>query len=184
MIVFFILIVILCLLILAGVIYGLIIIICRFTNRIINKTEFRDFKIIKKYRTTIIVISICLSVIFSCSYLFYNPSKNFSTAYIEKNGGKYILTLYGKRNLMAHDPISLLSKETFIDSIKFEIPRSEGIIDGLVIPNKLGSFEIVEGDAITIKDKTLKINLFYHNYNAKKNEPSNWNGSYELKWRN
>ena len=84
---------------------------------------------------------------------------------------------------MVHDPISLFKKGTYIDSAKFEIPRAEGIIDGLEIPNRPGSYKIIKGNAIIIRDKTMTFSLFYDNYDDKKTDPSTWNGNYELEWR-
>ena len=84
---------------------------------------------------------------------------------------------------MVHDPISLFKKGTYIDSAKFEIPRSEGIIDGSEIQNRTGSYKILKGNAITINNKTMMVNLFYDNYDEKKTDPSTWNGNYELEWR-
>lgn len=84
---------------------------------------------------------------------------------------------------MVHDPISLFKKGTYIDSIIFEIPRAEGIIDGLEIPNRPGSYKILKGNAITINNKTLMVEVFYDNYDDKKTDSSTWNGNYELEWR-
>ena len=84
---------------------------------------------------------------------------------------------------MAHDPISLFKKGTYIDSSKFEIPRAEGIIDGLEIPNRPGSYKILKGNAITINNNVMKVRLFYDNYDNKKIDASTWNGDYELEWR-
>lgn len=84
---------------------------------------------------------------------------------------------------MVHDPISLFKKGTYIDSTKIVIPRSEGNIDGLEIPNRLGSYKIMKGNAISISNNKLQVKLYYDNYDDKKIDPSTRNGDYELEWR-
>ena len=84
---------------------------------------------------------------------------------------------------MVHDPISLLKDRTYVDSEKFMIPRSKGIIDGLEIPTQPGTYKILPGNAVEITDNSMKIRLFYDNYDDKTKEPSTWNGDYQLEWR-
>jgi len=169
---------------LAGAIYLVIYLITFIYKLLIDKDVSVNFKRSKRYNAIILPLSICISIIFSCCYLFYNPAHNYKTAYIEKDADKYSITVFGKRNLMAHDPVSLLKKETYIDSVKFEIPRAEGIIDGLEIPNVPGYYKILKGNAIEINSTTIKISLFYDNYDNKKIDSSGWNGIYKLEWRN
>lgn len=170
--------------ILASLIYGFIIFTIIIVNKIIGKDVDSNIRKKLNYNRITIPVSIFLSILFSCYYLFSNPSHNFKIGYLEKSSDKYIITLFGKRNLMAHDPISLLKKTTYIDSVKFEIPRAEGIIDGLEIPNYPGSYKIMKGKAIVLDKETLKVNLFYNNYDRKTIDASTWNGTYKLKWRN
>lgn len=176
-------IVILWLFILAALIYGIILLLTFLTKIIIGKNKTGSFKNSRNYNRITFSISVFLSILVSCYYFFSNPAHNFKTAYIEKQGNKYIITIKGKRNLMVHDPISLFKNETYIDSAKFEIPRAEGIIDGLEIPNQPGSYKILKGNAIIITSNSMKVNLFYDNYDDKKTDPSTWNGEYELEWR-
>jgi hypothetical protein len=171
------------LLILTGLIYGLILLLTFVVKLFIDKSETDNLRKTKKYQRITILISICLSIIFSSRYLFSNPAYNCKTAYIEKSTDEYIITLLGKRNIMVHDPISMLKKGTYIDSMKFKIPRPEGIIGGSEIQNRPGSYKIINGKAITIKNKTMKVELFYDNYDNKKIDPSTWNGEYKLEWR-
>jgi len=171
------------LLFLTGIFYGFIFIVTLLTRIIIDKSETGSFRKTKQYNRISLPISIFLSIIVNCYYLFSNPAHNFKTAYIEKGTGNYMITIIGRRNLMAHDPISLFKKGTYIDSVKFEIPRPGGIIDGLEIPNNPGSYKICKGNAITINNKAMTVSLFYDNYDYKKIDPSIWNGNYELEWR-
>lgn len=131
-----------------------------------------------------IYITTILSVLFILFEIFYNPAKNFKTAYIEKTNDKYIITVIGKRNLMVHDPISALKKGTYIDSAKFTIPKAYGIIKGMEMPNEPDSYKTINNHALIIDDKTITINLFYDNYDDKVNQPSVWNGKYKLVKRN
>lgn len=124
-----------------------------------------------------------LNLIFSGSifllliaYFLYNSAKNFETAYIEKSGNTYIITLKGKRNLMVHDPISLMKKGTYIDSIKFVIPQAEGTVEG---KNILNEKNLQDNNALIIQKNKLEVNIFY--FNSKK---SSWNGKYKLVKRN
>lgn len=176
-------IVILCLLILTGLIYGAIFLITLSTRIVINKSETGSFRKTKKYNRIALPISICLSIILSCYYLFSNPSHNFKAAYIERSADKYILTIYRQRSLMAHDPVSLLQRKTYLDSAKFELPKSDGIIDGTEIIYKDTYFNFLKGSTMTIKNETLTLNLEYiSNYDSSRSK-LDLNGIYTLKWR-
>ncbi len=84
---------------------------------------------------------------------------------------------------MAHDPISLLQKRTYLDSAKFEIPKPEGIIDGTETIYRNTYFKFLKGSNITINGESAIINLAYiDNYNKQKSNLS-LNGVYKLKWR-
>ncbi len=131
-----------------------------------------------------LIISLFLFFITIFYFLFYNPATNFKTAYIEKSNEKYIITVKGKRNLMVHDPISLLKKGTYIDSAKYVISRPYGIIKGKELPNGPDSYPTINNNAITIKGNSLKINLIYYNFDDKANKSSVWNGNYKLVKRN
>ncbi|MFV0185615.1 hypothetical protein OBK25_12960 [Empedobacter falsenii] len=85
---------------------------------------------------------------------------------------------------MVHDPISILKKGTYIDSTKFEIPRNDGIIKGIELPQEKGSYPYLKNSTILINGNSLKINLFYYNYDDKENRAETWNGNYKLIKRN
>jgi len=115
--------------------------------------------------------------------MFSNPAKNFKTAYIDKTGDNYQVTLLGKRSLMTHDPISILKRETYIDSFKINIPRQEGIIDGTELFNRPGGYKLTKGTTISITDDKMKVTLLYDNFDDKTIDKSFWNGEYDLQWR-
>ena len=84
---------------------------------------------------------------------------------------------------MAHDPISLLQRKTYLDSAKFELPKSDGVIDGTDIIYKDTYFKFLKGSSMTIKSETLTVNLDYiSNYDSTKSKLA-LNGTYTLKWR-
>ena len=85
---------------------------------------------------------------------------------------------------MLHDPISAIKKGTYIDSAKFTVLKSNGIIKGKELPTDLGSYPTINNDAIIIKGNSLKINLIYYNFDDKVNKPNVWNGKYKLVKRN
>ncbi len=145
--------------------------------------KFLKFKS-QNLRRNKIYVAIILTVLFILFELFYNPAKNFKIAYIEKTNDKYVITVKGKRNLMVHDPISALKKGTYMDSAKFVVTRSCGIIKGMELPKENDSYPTINNDALIIDNKTITINLFYNNYDNKIKQPSSWNGKYKLVKRN
>jgi hypothetical protein len=137
----------------------------------------------RQYNRVLIPLAIVLAIGGSIGYLLYNPALNFRTAYIQKKGTGYLVTVKGRYLLMAHDPISMLAKSTYIDSSQFEIPRASGIIDGREIPAEPGYYQLLPGPAIVFSQNSLRLALFYDNYDDRKTDPSAWNGEYELVWR-
>ena len=138
----------------------------------------------KKLRVLNATSTIIIFLSFIFYIFFYNPAKNYKTAFIEKNNNQYVITTIGRRNLMLHDPISAIKKGTYIDSAKFTVLKSNGIIKGKELPNDLGSYSTINNDAIIIKGNSLKINLIYYNFDDKVNKPNVWNGKYKLVKRN
>ncbi|HWY34426.1 MAG TPA: hypothetical protein VNX68_07245 [Nitrosopumilaceae archaeon] len=165
------------------VVYAVVLLLTALIEKKFYKGRKINFKRSKQYRRIIIPTCFVLGILLNIGYLSINPPHNFKTAYIEKKSDKFIVTILWKGNLMVHDPISLFEKKTYIDSNKFEIPRANGIIDGLEIPNRPGSYKILKGDAFIINDNKMKVQLFYDNYDDKKIEASELNGDYDLEWR-
>jgi hypothetical protein len=165
------------------IVYGIALLLTVLIEKVFYKDRTFDFKRSKQYRKVVIPSCFVLGIFLNIGYLSINPAHNFKTAYIEKKSDKFIVTILWRGNLMVHDPISLFEKKTYVDSVKFEIPRANGIIDGLEIPNRPGSYKILKGDAIVINNNKMKVHLFYDNYDDKKVEPSELNGDYDLQWR-
>jgi hypothetical protein len=167
----------------ALVVYAIVLLLTVSIEKIFHKDRNINFKRSKQYRRIILPTCFAIGILLNIGYLSINSAHNFKTAYIEKKSDKFIVTILWKGNLMVHDPISLFEKKTYIDSDKFEIPRANGIIDGLEIPNRPGSYKILKGDAFIINDNKMKVQLFYDNYDDKKIEASELNGDYDLEWR-
>jgi len=147
------------------------------------KKERVEFIASKKYKRWTFAISFIFAITICSYYLFSNPASTYKTACIEKSADKYILTIYQQRRLMAHDPISLLQRKTYLDSAKFELPKSDGVIDGTDIIYKDTYFKFLKGSSMTIKSETLTVNLDYiSNYDSTKSKLA-LNGTYTLKWR-
>jgi hypothetical protein len=168
--------------VIAILLYGVVLLITVFIEKISQKKPI-NFKRTKRYRKIVIPCCFVAGIVLNILYLSINPAHNFKTAYIEKQSDGFVVTILGRRNLMVHDPVSLLMKGTYIDSTKFVIPKSEGVIDGLEIPNRQGFYKIMKGKAISIANNKMEVSLFYDNYDDKKIDPSTWNGDYELVWR-
>jgi hypothetical protein len=125
----------------------------------------------------ILTIPLTLALAF---YLFGSPVKNNESATIQKFENHYIVTATGKRLLMAHDLISLLMRRTYMDTIKFIIPRTDGIINGQEIPTEVGYYKML--GTLTIQNEEMNVDLYYDNYDGKIQDPLSWNGVYKLQW--
>ena len=170
-------------LVLTIVVYGIVLLLTNFVEKIFFKSKTLDFKRGKQYRMFVIPTCFALGIFLNILYLSVNPSHNFKTAYIEKTSDKFIITIIGKRSLMAHDPISLFKKSTYIDSAKLELPRPEGKIDGPEVFFKGTNFEFLKGSEISLTKKSLTVNLKYINAYSKEISNFSWNGEYDLSWR-
>ncbi len=165
---------------LTGLTYAVLFLLTKF----IQAFRTTNFTADKKLKLTLFIASIVVAAITAYFFLFTSSATNNSTAYIEKDQQGYKVTIKGKRLYMFHDPMSLFLRKTYEDSAEFKIPRDSGVIDGLEVPNNPGSYKVVKGNAITIKNDKMVVSLFYYNYDNKKLEPSAWNGDYKLQWRN
>jgi len=134
----------------------------------------------KKFKWTLLIASFLVSVLTTYFFLFTSPITNYKTAYIERQQDSYKVTVKGRRLYMVHDPISLLLRKTYEDSVQYIIPRSVGVIKGQELLTKDGYYKSV--GEMTIKDKSLKIDLYADNYDYKTLDPDSWNGNYNLVW--
>jgi hypothetical protein len=120
-------------------------------------------------------------ILFGFSYIFSSPATNFKTAYIEKRNENFIITVKGKRVLMAHDLVSIFWNKTYEDSIQYIVPRNQGTIKGEEIPVKSDYYGSI--GTIVIQGNKMTIDLFTDNYDDQILEPDGWNGKYDLVWR-
>lgn len=80
---------------------------------------------------------------------------------------------------MGHDPGSVLSNETYEDSVVLQVPSlRDGIIRGEEIPVQPGRYKYL--GQIVIDGKKVQVKLSYENTDDKKLEPTSWNGEYIL----
>ncbi|MFZ6818976.1 hypothetical protein [Undibacterium sp. Ji22W] len=100
-----------------------------------------------------------------------NPIATFSVV-----GERYELTLSGKRENMAHDPISLMFRGTSPVSETLILPRISGEVLGNEIPVKSGSYNYL--GKVTFKDNQMLVELYYDNNDDKIQQPTQWNGKY------
>ena len=162
------------------IVVAIIFLICFFIFRIgiyfIEKIFKKNWsrKILKSSISAVLLSALMISFL-----LFYNPAKNFKTASIEKVKNSFKITVKGKRNLMVHDPISLLKGGTYIDSSTLILPRETGIIRGSELQEFTG-YQVINNNAITIHKTELEINIITYNSDDHKKKPSLWNGKYKL----
>lgn len=123
-------------------------------------------------------VLIFISTIITYFFLFTSSAKNYKKAFIKPINNQFIVTVKGKRVLMAHDLFSLLFNKTYEDSMIYIIPRNKGLIKGQELPQRKGYYN-PEG-SITIQGNQLKVDLLYNNYDQNIIEAGSWNGSYEL----
>ena len=91
-----------------------------------------------------------------------------------------MLTVKGKRSLMAHDPVSLLLRKTYEDSAGYTIPRNLGIVHGEEFSQSSDSPKL--SGTINIQDHQVIINLASYNPDGQKLNSESWNGEYKLVW--
>jgi len=113
-------------------------------------------------------------ILCSCS-----GGENYEKAYGFEKDGKSFIKLKGKRQLAAHDPVSVVSNETYEDSLVIQVPSLQnGIISGKEIPPKTGHYKYLGN--VTIQEDRVEVNLSYDNTDDKTIDPVSWNGKYTL----
>jgi hypothetical protein len=136
--------------------------------------------IIKRQKLKVVRLTLSILIgLFITIYFSISPTGNNKTATIQKVGDQYLVTVTGKRLLMVHDPISLLKRETYLDTFKVTVPRIEGVIDGQEIPTEKGYYKML--GTIVIDGEQMKIDLYYDNFGDKVKDPLSWNGEYKVK---
>jgi hypothetical protein len=119
-------------------------------------------------------ISFLSLLLTSCS-----DGENYDKAYGFEKDGKSFLMLKGERQLAAHDPGSLISNETYKDSLVLEVPSLQnGEISSGDIPVKQGRYKYL--GSITIQGDRVHVKLSYDNTDDKTIDQVSWNGKYIL----
>lgn len=112
-----------------------------------------------------------------------NRAKNYKDAYVVVKNNKPFIKLKGRRNLMVHDPISLLENKTYEDSVFVPLSNLKDGNNKTNVVIDLGGVPILWKGVITINNKELKLYLF-DIYLTSKNkvevEAFSWNGEYHI----
>jgi hypothetical protein len=115
-----------------------------------------------------------ISEMFSCS-----NAMNYKDAYLQIIEDKVYIKLKGRRTPHPSGFGSLLSGETYEDSVLIPIPEFKNeIIDGKEIPVSQGRCRF--SGNIIINANHLSVNLILNNTDDKKSQPYCWNGEYNL----
>ena len=115
---------------------------------------------------------IILLYLIGCSRVY-----NYKTAYIKKENNYYTITIYGKRRLMAHDPISAIKGSTYKAKFTLKVPKNIGQIDAKDIIKTRG-YDYV--GYILIKKDSLVVNLKYNDTDSNKLRKTGLSGNYNL----
>ncbi len=80
---------------------------------------------------------------------------------------------------MGHDPGSVVSNETYEDSVILQVPSlKDGTVKGEEIPVQKGRYKYL--GQIIIDGQKVQVELSYDNTDDNKIEPTSWNGKYIL----
>jgi hypothetical protein len=124
-------------------------------------------------------ISVLVTIFIIFLWISKTTSFNYKQANIKNEKGEFIITVFGRRELMVHDPVSFFKGETYEDSMKLKIPIRQGKIEASNVINLEANYKYVKG-SINITNNKAQINLFYVDAYYDSIIASTWNGSYEL----
>jgi hypothetical protein len=106
-------------------------------------------------------------------------SSNDPVATFLQHGDVYKISLSGRRENMAHDPVSIFFAGTSPVSTSLTLPRLTGKVDGSEIPVPDGYYRYV--GSVRFEGQTMIVDLYYDNTDDKKLDTSGWNGTYLLR---
>ena len=110
---------------------------------------------------------------------------NDPTAVLRRSPSGQYLVLTGRSYLMAHDPISVLQRKTYRDSITFRLPATAtGFIAGSSIPVKPGYYAYRGTIRLQPEAGKVTVSLSANNTDDRRLDPLSWNGEYNLLIRN
>jgi hypothetical protein len=112
-----------------------------------------------------------------------NKARNYPDAYVVLKGNKHFIQLNGKRNLMVHDPISLIQNKTYEDSTLIPLPSlNDKKIPGREIVFDSGHYKYSYEGYVLIKGNNLSVNLYDFETvdKIRKQYFYEWNGDYTL----
>ena len=117
-------------------------------------------------------IAICAAALAAACWERHDE-RNDERAYFAVDGRIYRVELTGWRFPLVHDPLSLLVERTRRATLTLELPRIEGVIDGMeirVAPDKLGYV-----GRVVISNRKMEVDLSYTD-----GHPLPWNDDYTL----
>ena len=133
-----------------------------------------------------ILISTLLSMVLLleawCTSFSQDGPNNLKIAYIDKADDSLVITVIGRRPLMAHDPVSALKERYYVDSVKFMIPNNKNFASKSEVRAVGFGYPIANG-GIWIKNDSLRVDLHFDDYDHHRIVSSSWNGTYSIFWR-
>ena len=126
-------------------------------------------------KTSAFIVHSTLLVFLFCSC---NGSKIYNTAYISKRGYSFIVTLRGLGVGHPAGPFDVISPKTFPDSMRYVIPRDEGLVVGEELPHDSCCYDAT--GKILIAGNHITIDLYFKNTDDKWLDTGIWNGQYDL----
>jgi hypothetical protein len=122
------------------------------------------------------LIAILLACIFfsGCA-----SNKNDPVATYRSEDAGFSITMTGKRENMAHDPISLLFRGSSPASLVIFAPRITGEVRGTEIPVQKGYYSYL--GSVKFSPPYMDVDLSYDDTDLHLNTPTDWNGRYLLR---
>ena len=138
----------------------------------------RSNKILKiiTFKRIILALLLCFVVLIIFSGRSLNS--NDPVAKITKKGAYYEIAMTGKREYMAHDPISYVFRGSYPSSNSIFVPRVSGVVRGEEIPVNPGYYGYTGN--VKFSKNSVKIELYAINTDDNKIENFSWNGVYIL----
>lgn len=114
--------------------------------------------------------------LFNCLW----PVNSYDEAVICKIDNDWILKIKRRQLYNVHDPLSLLLREKYDDSVLFKIPSPTiKRLNGDEIKTPSGQYGYT--GSIDLGEKRAKVNLLYVNSDDNRFDDTEWNGVYRLK---
>ncbi|WP_157547495.1 hypothetical protein [Hymenobacter sp. DG25A] len=124
-----------------------------------------------------------LFIFFAFNALLFNclwSRNNYDEAVICKIDNDWVLKIKRRQFYNVHDPLSLLLREKYNDSVLFKIPDPTiKRLNGAEIKVPAGQYGYA--GYIDLGEKNANVNLLYVNSDDNRFDKTEWNGAYRLK---